>query len=279
MTETLRPRLGQSPLIGRDDECQLLMQTLDESVRGAGAFVLIEGAAGIGKSRLAREAIAHADTRGFMTLVGACSREDRGVAYAPILDGMHELRRRKHDATHVPGRQLHDVLRDARPAQEEDADAIGAQQTNRTRVTDAMLQFLDAAPAGAGCLAVIEDVHWADHATIRLLTEISRHTRDTRSVLVLTYRDDEIAGSHALGDLLHVLNSSNVKLHTLRLGTLTWSETRTMAQGVLRIGWMPPTAFVDHLYARAEGNPFFTEEILRALPVAATRESPRTADS
>ena len=152
----------------------------------------------------------------------------------------------------------------------EDTTAIRAQQMNRARITDAMLQFLDAAPVGTGCLVVIEDVHWADHATIRLLTEISRHARDTRSVLVLTYRDDEVAGNHALGDLLHALNSSNVNLRTMRLGTLTWSETRTMAQGVLRIGWMPPTAFVDHLYARAEGNPFFTEEILRALPVEAT---------
>ncbi len=87
-------------------------------------------------------------------------------------------------------------------------------------------------------------------------------------MIVLTYRDDELAGNDALVDLLHALTATRVNVHTLPLRPLTWPETRTMAQAVLGTAFMPPTAFVDQLFARAEGNPFFTEEILRSLPDA-----------
>lgn len=69
--------------MGREHECALLVEVLDDATHGRGACVLIEGPAGIGKSRLAREATALADARGFMTLAGASSPEERGAAYAP----------------------------------------------------------------------------------------------------------------------------------------------------------------------------------------------------
>ncbi len=203
--------------------------------------------------------------RGWMSLVGVCSQEDLGAAYTPIIDAMRGARSREPDPRGMATRRLHGVLLGFSEGAADDASAR-AQQINRARVTDAVLRFLDEAPDGAGCLVVIEDVHWVDHATARLLSDISRHARDMRVALVLTYRDDEVADNDALVGLLHTLSASNVNLHTVRLRTLTWSETRAMAQLVLGIEWMPSTAFVDHLYARAEGNPFFTEEILRALP-------------
>lgn len=268
MAETSRSRIGQPSLVGRDDECVLLAEVLDESRAGRGAVILMEGPAGIGKSRLAREAVAMAEARGFMTLVGVCSQEERGTAYTPIIDAMRDIRMRDSGARRTATRRLHDLLLGLPDGAGEQAPAM-VRQINSAQVTEAVLRFLDEAPDGAGSLVVVEDVHWADHATMRLLTDVSRHARDRRIALALTYRDDEVVGNDALGRLLHTLGASNLNLHTLRLRTLTWSETRAMAQLVLGIDWMPPTAFVDHLFGRAEGNPFFTEEILRAVPTEA----------
>ncbi len=258
-----RPRIGQSALVGREDECALLAQTLDESAHGLGAFVLIEGPAGIGKSRLAREAATMAGARGFLTLVGVCSHNERGTPYGPIIDAMRDLRR-ESDSAQLQARRLYEALAGSQAGAEDNA-STSAQQ-NRSRVTDGMLELLKRAPGGAGCIVIVEDVHWADYATMRLLNDISRHAHDLPITFVLTYRDEEIDSNDALGDSLHALNSSRLNVRTISLRALTWSETRKMAQTVLGMAWMPPTAFVDHLYARAEGNPFFTEEILRALP-------------
>lgn len=269
MAEALGSWLGQSPLIGREEECHLLAETLDGSTRGPGAFVLIEGPAGIGKSRLAREAASLARARGFLTLVGACSRDER-APYTPIIDAMRDLPPAERGPRQAAARRLRDVLAGSHPAGEMENAPASAQPVDRARVTDAVLEFLHEASTEAGLLLVIEDVHWADYGTMRLLSEIGRHAGNMRCALVLTYRDDEIADNDALAGLVHALNSNDVNVRTLRLRALTWAETRIMAQTVLGIEWMPPTAFVDQLYARAEGNPFFTEEILRALPVHAT---------
>ncbi len=266
MEEALRGQPERSPLVGRARERALLATALDDASSGLGTFVLIEGAAGIGKSRLAREAAAIAVERAFTIFVGSSSKDQRGTAYAPLIDGMRDRRWRKDDRKRPAARALHDALVGSFPDGDEVAASIRTLQIDRRRVIDAMLQYLGEVPAGAGCLVVIEDVHWADQGTMRLLAEISRHAGGLRCTFVLTYRDDELAGNDAMVDLLHALTANHVTLHTMRLRPLTWSETRTMAQTVLGIALMPPTAFIDQLYARAEGNPFFTEEILRSLP-------------
>jgi predicted ATPase/DNA-binding CsgD family transcriptional regulator len=269
VTENSRTRVDLPPLFGRDDESAILAATLDEAGRGRGACIFIEGPAGIGKSRLAREAAALAHARGFLTLVGACSQEERGTAYAPIIDATRDRPGAAGASTEAAARRLRDALAGSRSAGDKQDASTAAQQEHQARVTDAMLELLRQASLGAGSLLVLEDMHWADHGTTRLVRQIARHVHDLRCALLLTYRDDEVADHDALVDLIHVLNSSELNVRTMHLRALTWAETRAMARSVLDIAWMPATAFVDQLYARAEGNPFFTEEILRALPVDA----------
>jgi ATP/maltotriose-dependent transcriptional regulator MalT len=265
-------RAGLSALIGREQERAVLGETLDGCAGGRGALVLVEGPAGIGKTRLAQEAVALASARDFVTFVGACSQDERGTAYAPILDALRGATAGERYPGQTAARRLRDILTGSHPRTEGPGASAIAQQASRTLVTDAMLELLRSAAVEKGCLLVIEDAHWADHGTMRLLTDIGRHAGNKRVALLLTCRDEEIAANDALVDLVHRLRSSDLDLRTISLRPLTWTETRTMAQSMLGIEWLPPTVFVDHLFARAEGNPFFTREILRALPPDATAD-------
>src|SRR5439155_9866325 len=111
------------------------------------------------------DAAATAAARGFSRVLGSNSREERGAAYSPLMDGLWNLRQVEPGRNRPAARALHAVLADSRA----DADVEVSQrsvQIDRRRVTDALLQLL--AETSTGWPVIMEDVHWADHATMRI---------------------------------------------------------------------------------------------------------------
>ncbi len=106
---------------------------------------------------------------------------------------------------------------------------------------------------------VIEDVHWADEATLDLLKYLGRRLHSLPSMLILTYRDDALAHEHPLRGLLGDLGTTTV--HRIELTGLSEAAVRTLAQGTA----VDPAL----LHRRTNGNPFFVTEALAgecALP-------------
>lgn len=193
---------------------------------GEGSVALVSGEAGIGKSTL---------VDAFVERVRASRPQSR------ILSGAC-------DALFTP-RPLGPLLDMARAAQGRLRE-LAQSGADREQLFAAFLEELSRPPAAT--VAVFEDAHWADEATLDLLKFVARRIRHTRGLLVLTFRDDELDATHPLRWLLGELPPASVR--RLRLAPLS-------AAAVARLAAAAGRAAGD-LYTATGGNPFFVTEML-----------------
>src|SRR5262249_37273041 len=128
-----------------------------------------------------------------------------------------------------------------------------------------ILDRLAEAAAQAPILLLVEDLHWADRSTLELLAFLARRMRDERILVVATYRSDEVDRHERLRRFLGELATPS-RARGLELDRLTRAQTREQLAGIL--GEVPNEPLLEAVFARAEGNPFFAEEL-----VAASRDS------
>lgn len=213
-----------SGLLEREGDLAVLEEALEDARRGRGSVVLVAGEAGIGKSSLVR---AFADPRrgDARMLVGWCDDFLTERTLGPI-----------HDIARRTGGQL--------------ADA--ATRSDTGAVLEALLTTLDD-PLRPSVL-VLEDVHWADDATLDVIRYLGRRIATLPAVLVVTYREDETPPRHPLRGVLGVLPSTTVRhlrprrLSVVAIAALT-GDVGLDPEAVLRV---------------TAGNPFFVSELVRA---------------
>jgi len=211
-------RVSVPDLVGRRAELAAL--AVLESAR----LVVIDGDAGVGKTRLVREFAARTDAT---VLTGGCLQFEAAIPYAPFVEALPSV-----------------------------LDSGGSDRgAEYRRVADAIRA------AGPRVVLIIEDLHWADAATRDLLRYLHRALADAPVLMLLTCRTDEFAAHHPVATLLAELTRSP-NTERLYLAPLDRDGVTALAAAVL--GSAPPAELVDTLVARAEGNPFFTEELLAA---------------
>ncbi|MDT0350207.1 ATP-binding protein [Pseudonocardia charpentierae] len=208
-------------LLERDSELRVLDAALDGAAGGAGSVVLVSGEAGIGKTSLVRAFTR--SLRAGRVLAGACDDLLTPRALGPLRDA----------ARHVRG-----------PL----AAALAADDPGG--VFPAVLEEL-ADPHGPTVL-VVEDVHWADSATLDLLRHVGRRVDDVPALLLLTYRPDEIGREHPLLGVLGSLAGRAVR--RLSLGGLSPDAVAELAGG--------SAVDAQRLHRATAGNPFFVTEAL-----------------
>ncbi len=259
------------PLVGRRHELAQLAALLEACRAGAGQVVLLRGDAGIGKSRLAEELARRAKASGF-----ACQRVqilDFGGGTAPAAELFAGLlgctdsatvreretalaaavrNGRVDEAAVAFARDLLDLPQpDSVRADFEAMDAAASAQGRRA----ALVGVLRRESALQARIVIVEDVHWADAATLDDLAELAARLADRPIMLVLTSRteDDPLdAGWRAA--------ARGCRLTTLDLGPLDSAESFELARHY------SPTdeAFVRACVTRADGNPLFLDQLLRA---------------
>lgn len=210
-------------LLERDDLLAQLAAEWTLASASAGRLVFVEGEAGIGKTSLVR------------AFARSLHRE------APVFGGACEALQ-----TPRPLGALRDIAERAGGPLQALLDAGG----NRHHVFVAFMELLRARPA----LVVLEDLHWADEATLDLLRHAGRRIAGTRSLLVGTYRSDELVPAHPLRAVLGDLATAG-PVH-LRPAPLSPAAVGTLCQG------LAVDALEVHL--RTGGNPFFVTEVLAA---------------
>ena len=242
--------------VGRQREIGLLLA----AVRHPPAVVLVEGEAGIGKSRLVHEAAAAVAAEGGRVLTGRCHPLREPYPYGPVIDALRDAGDRLPPAADIPPSVgvLAPLLPDLaarlpappRPA----ADPHG----RRFQLVSGLRSFL----AGLGpAVLVIEDAHWIDEETRELLLLLTRDMPEQLS-LVLTYRDEDLPhGVSVLGPAYR--RQPGVSGAAIHLNPLSGSDVQALAAAAL--GPHATAELATVLYQRSEGLPLAAEEDLITL--------------
>src|SRR5215207_108170 len=247
-------------LVGRSLELAQLQAALADAASGQPSLAFIVGESGVGKSRLVAELQVRAAADGARVLHGDCVELGDGeLAYAPLVTALRPLVRDSDPVlAALPADMLAELATLFPGLGQARERARGA--GDQARVFEALLAVIDGLSHEAPVLLVIEDLHWADASTRAFLRFLAATLGDERVLLVATYRPDELHRRHPLRPLLAELE--RVRALRIDLAGLTRDELAEQLAGIL--GSPPDAALVDRLYARSEGNPLFTEELLAA---------------
>jgi len=255
-------------VVGRAAEAARFIDALVAARAGKGQTVVLGGEAGVGKTAFVRRAQDYATKDGFRMLVGLTHQSDGGLPYAPFISAVRSgFRGLDRD-------ELGRVLQRSAPDLAQLFPELGrlgrAEATTgieRHRLAVAFQHLFRAFAREAPVLLVLEDLHWADEASLDLLRHLARELRDARVAILATYRSDEMHRRHPLLRALAELQRERVTTE-IALKRLTPDETKeviraTFAQSDPNVNISDE--FRDAIHARSEGNPFFTEELLKAV--------------
>jgi DNA-binding CsgD family transcriptional regulator len=253
--------VGVPRFVGRDDE----LRRVAGALRRSPALVLVEGEAGIGKSRLVREALAAAGAGGSRWLVAVCPPFREGLTLGPIVDAARQAVPGGVDVGELGLSALAGTLRplfpewtDVLPAAPEPLGDAGAARHRLFRAFAELLGCL-----GIGIL-VVEDIHWADEATLEFLLFLAS-LHPLPFSLVLTYRPEEVAaGSLLLRLSSRVPTGMGISHARISLGGLAVSDTAELVVSMLGDDHVS-AAFTSFLHECTGGVPLVLEECVRLL--------------
>ncbi len=251
-------RVGNPPpMIGRAYELAELEAGFVDASAGESRFVVIGGEAGIGKTRLVDEFLASLDDSAIVTRGQCVEFGTVGLPYAPLAGVFRDLVRAVgDDAVFEAAAGAVSTLRslvELRTPVERD-ERLGVE-----RLDEVVTTVLEQLSRDRTIVVTIEDLHWADPATLDVLRFLTRMIRDGRVLLVLTYRSDDVGRGHPLRPLLAELER-NRRASRILLDRLDAAQVRAQAHGIL--GADPSHDDVRALFERSEGVPFFVEELL-----------------
>ena len=260
---------GLTPFVGREQELRVLQGYLAEARRGRGQIVFVAGEAGIGKSRLLLEFRRAAEAQGTRWVEGRCVALGRTVPYIPIVDALKRafaveegddeariLQRVREQTARwdLSARATVPYLRYLLSVDPGDP-ALAAMDpvTRRAGIFDALRALLHEESRRRPLVLAVEDLHWMDEPSGAALAALVDVVPGSPVLIVLTHRPGD---AYPLGD-----RSSFTRL---ALKELPPDESAALAGAVLQVAALPPP-LARLITAKAEGNPFFVEEVTRSL--------------
>lgn len=257
--------ISSPELVGRDDELHLLTDLFEAAQEGRGAAVLVTGEAGVGKTRLVEEAAQLAADRGFRRLDGAGVHVIGGdFAYGPVVSVVSQIIKdvgvdRIVDLAGPGAADLVPVAPDL-PAVVPTEDGTPQRRfATEAHMLAAFCSLLHNYSRRGPVILILEDLHWADRSMLVAMPWLLRELRGTRLAIIGTYRRDELPEGHPTRRIVAELTRSRL-VTRIDLRPLSRDDQAKQLLGIL--GARPPKALVDHVYRRAEGNPFFAEELV-----------------
>jgi len=265
------------PIVGREHEIEFLRDRLKEAAHGRGSLVLIAGEAGMGKTRLTDEFRKIAAKDGGQIMVGTCTPGAMSP-YLPFQDAFEHYYGAKcararqlgikgwlKGPEHVGTRQLGIAGWLKGPKESWQSDLSPKSESERT--LHATLEFLRKSPAEHPILMILDNLQWADSASIQLLHFLARNSDGLNVLLVGTYRPEELTfeeggNIHPLLESLRIMRREGI-CHELRLDRLNHKELRMAVEGML-YGQIDDELF-QRIESESEGNPLFAVEVVRLL--------------
>jgi DNA-binding CsgD family transcriptional regulator/tetratricopeptide (TPR) repeat protein len=258
----------RASFVGREPERGLLRRLADGAAAGRGGLAVIAGEPGIGKTRLTEEVAAEAVCGGIRVLIGHCEERQGSPPYLPFAEMLETAQRRLAvadfrlvlgDAAGEMARLLPGLRRSwpALPA----PLALPPEQERRylfTNVTEVLERLAGLAPL----MVVLEDLQWADEATLLLVEHLARRVTQLPLLILATYRDTELDLGSVLARTLEELRRTGSS-YSLVLRPLDIAETAAMLLSLS--GQEVPASALALIHRVGDGNPFFTEELFRHM--------------
>lgn len=247
-------------LIGRRRELAELEAALEAARQKQGRVVLLAGDVGVGKTRLADDALARAD---FRVLRGR-AREGATPPYGPIVSSLRDWARESPSAVRECGplaSHLALLLPELGPAPLE---------ADHELLVVAILDAIVSAAGGRGTVLCLDDVQWADNATLELLPRLADRIVAEPLCVVAAYRSDELGRDHPIRRLRDDLRRAR-RFHEIRLKPLSRDESGTLLEHALGSAASPE--LVDLVHDRTQGIPLYIEELAAALGASGQLQS------
>jgi predicted ATPase/DNA-binding XRE family transcriptional regulator len=258
--------LGAVPfgsLIGRQTELQHIANIIETVCGGAGRLVLLAGEPGVGKTRLAQEVTLTLQELRFLVATGSCHESQQAVPYGPFLDILSTVSEAAPPDIRSVMEQRWPYLGSLLPEQFRVAPRASATgKDEQPRLMRAVANFLIASSEEVPIGLLLDDLHWADAASLALLQHLARSTRGHRIFLLGTCRTTEVHRQDVLERALLDLGRAGV-VEQLKLCPLSVESTAALAKETVEEELSQEVAQL--IYARTEGNPFFVKHLLRAL--------------
>ena len=258
----------RTPYVGHQAERVQMRRLVEAAVAGQGALVLIGGEPGVGKTRLAEELLDLARQRGCLALVGHCYETEGSPPLMPFVEILGRLSKT------VPRAAFRDMLGDAAP--EVSNIALELRQLfpdipqplelppehRRRFLFNAYETFMERATRVTPMVTVLEDLQWADKATLLLMQYLAQRLATLPLLVVGTYRDVDLDATRpstkSLESLIRVRHATRIMLTPL-----PEADVALMLEALG--GQPPPRALVRAIHDQTEGNPFFVEEVVQHL--------------
>lgn len=250
---------NETRVVGRDQELRHLAGLCADAAGGVGRVGLISGAAGIGKSRVATEVMRRAGAAGFVVLHGAAHPLHTGLAYAPLVEAVGPYLRSQQHELPAGLNDLGRLFPDLRlPAPE----PLGDPALEKTRLFEAVVRALAGIARRRPVLLFVDDLHWADPATLELVHYVARGLTEHRLLLLVTYRRGEVTTATPLGEFVHSMRRRSGAAE-VSLGPLDGAAVTDLLLDLL--GAEPPEPLAEAVIKRADGVPLFVTALVGQL--------------
>ncbi len=241
-----------------------LQQAIEATGRGEGRLVLVLGEAGIGKTSLVEALEVEAHQQGVRCHLGRSYLSEQVLAFAPWIDALRA------------GERLDDpqLLACLGPAWVEELARLFRSSKHGTpdragegshRLFEAVTRLVSCLAAAQPRLIMLEDLHWADEMSLRLLAFVARRIRSARVLVVATAREEELAGAPTAAVLDEL--SEDPLVERIMLSPLSRQDTATLVKSLAQANATPDAVarLAEQIFSASEGNPFMVVETMRAL--------------
>ena len=262
---------AEPKLVGRDHEIEQLTRYLHSALNGKGTTVFISGEAGVGKTRLVNEFLNLAKRKGTGIFAGWCLSE-ANIPYFSFREAFNSYISAISDGKtkSVISKQLRTTgwFDDSEFAQEpKKHEPYLTPQIERDRTFEAAARVLLQLSAQEPLILFLDDLHWADPLSLALLNYLARACRNSRLLIIGTYRLEELARTegerpHPLEETMFSMSREDL-LTKMELTRLKRSDFPELLKSIFRSSLNE--GFEEKLFEETEGNPLFAIEILNML--------------
>lgn len=262
------PRERRTSFVGRQTEIDWLGRLAEQAASGNGGIALVGGEAGVGKTRLVEEVLTRATASGVQCMVGHCYETEGASSLVPFAE-VFEQALRTMTASQLERflgsaiMQVAKLVPDLHAIFPNMAAPIDLPtEMQRLYLFNSLFGVFEDACRTTAHILLIDDLQWADPATLLFLQHIAPRVRNLKMLIVGVYRDAEIRKGTPVAQAFEALLSQR-RAERIVLARLPKNDIASLLAELS--GKEPPAQLVSLFHAETEGNPFFVEEVFQHL--------------